>query len=277
MRLLNAFLAALALASATCVAGAAVTLRDVRIRVMERTGDKLFEQTVKYPDAYTETPAISGTTPFSISFTAMAGDKERLELDQAFVNFRHAESGEEAVFMAKMGKTGDYRLDLARKQFRQQLARRPGKYSVSLVLGSYEHWGTVYRVGDVIVKGKQPQQQPQQQAMARPWGPKEPIAHKFGEPQRMPPVVLSLAATLLVLAPLGVLGVVWARLGVNMRAADGRSAAFLAMVAAYVALAVAYWVGVRLFPTLAYALVLALPTYATGRAALSGRNKAAAS
>ncbi|KAJ2345183.1 hypothetical protein GGH91_002622 [Coemansia sp. RSA 2671] len=90
----------------------------------------------------------------------------------------------------------------------------------------------------------------------------------------MPNAAVSLVFSCAVVGLLVGLLAVWARLGVNVgnlqKEALG-SVGFLGLVAAYVGLAVAYWVGVKLFPTLAYALVLALPTFVTGRYALSKR------
>ncbi|KAJ1816960.1 proteasome regulatory particle base subunit [Coemansia sp. RSA 2598] len=252
----------------TC--SAAISTSNVVVKAMERTGDKLFEKKLVYPRAFENGPTISASTPFSVSFDA-ASDKtsKALRLDQAFVSFRNAETGDEVAFAAKAGKAGSYRMDMTRKQFRSHLATAPGTYAVALVLGSFDEGGLFYHLGEVQVAGKR-----RSSASDVSYGPRPEIHHRFADPQRMPNVLLSLVFAGLVAAPLLALAGVWARLGVNadnLAKEPAGSTAFMVLVAAYMALAIAYWIGVRLLPTLAYMLALALPTYLVGQYALNRR------
>ncbi|KAJ2800553.1 proteasome regulatory particle base subunit [Coemansia furcata] len=263
--------AAVVMLSLGLVSGAIVA-KDINIKVVDRTGDPLFSQQLEYPTTFDKVPKVKSTTPLSISFKAEAADKP-LQLDQALVSFQHTTTGNEVALPAKaMGKSGVFKMEITRKQFRTHFESAPGQYNVALVLGSYAEGGLLYKLGDVhMAVGTSKTQS----SVASPvYGPKEEIRHRFAEPQRMPNVVVSLVFSCAVVVPLVVLLGAWAKLGVNVdnlqREAAG-SIAFLGLVAAYVGLAVAYWVGVKLFPTLAYALVLALPTFVTGRYALSKR------
>ncbi|KAJ2787545.1 proteasome regulatory particle base subunit [Coemansia interrupta] len=272
MRLLRAVFAS---AVGLCVLGgsslAAIHVGPVHVKVMERTGDKQVSQTLEYPQKLASTPKLTASTPFSLAFTAFsdASHQNALALDQALVVMRHASTGDEVTLAGKMGAHGSYRVDVARKQFRAQLAGQPGKYTVRLVLGSFDQGALVYPVGEVQVAGKQARA-----ADTVVYGRREEIRHRFGEPQKMPSVLVSLAFAVLAAAPLGALVAAWQRMGVRVRSVDGAAAGFLALVAAYMALAAAYWVGVRLLPTLAYVLALALPTYVAGQRALSRRRAA---
>ncbi|KAJ2747212.1 proteasome regulatory particle base subunit [Coemansia sp. BCRC 34301] len=261
------------------VVSGAMVAKDVNIRVVDRTGDKLFDKQVEYPMTFGQTPKVQASTPLSISFRAETDDGKALRLDQAAVSFQHASTGNEVAFSARMGKPGGFKLELTRKQFRKHFDAAPGKYNMALVLGSHEQGGLLYKLGDVNMASSSSSSSSSsstKSAVSSPaaYGPKEEIRHRFAEPQRMPNAGLSLVFAGVVVVPLLALFVVWARLGVNannLRREAVGSVAFLGLVAAYVGLAVAYWVGVKLFPTLAYALALALPTFAAGRYALSKR------
>ncbi|KAJ2635332.1 proteasome regulatory particle base subunit [Coemansia sp. RSA 1694] len=268
-----------ALAAAVAVLGlalvdGAIVAKDVSVRIVDRAGDKLFDKQLEYPKTYSQIPKVQAATPLSISFKAEATDNKAVRLDQALVSFQHAETGNEVALPAKMGKLGVFKMEMTRKQFRKHFDSAPGKYNMALVLGSHDQGGLLYKLGDVHMAGSGSSKGVASPPPPAHYGPREEIRHRFAESQRMPNAVVSLVFAGMVVAPLVALLAAWARLGVNVdnlrREAVG-SVAFLALVAAYVGLAVAYWVGVKLFPTLAYALALALPTFATGRYALSKR------
>ncbi|KAJ2850465.1 proteasome regulatory particle base subunit [Coemansia erecta] len=246
--------------------------KNVNVKVMERTGDKLFEQQLSGPGNLEGVPKISATTPLSISFDVVTDANEAAVLDQAFVSLRSSATGDEIGLVAKQTKSGSYRMDLSRKNFRAHFSRGPDTYNVALVLGSFANGGVFYELGDISIAGSAKASSKQGEDAA--YGPRPEIHHRFAEAQRTPSVVVSLAFTAMAVAPLVALFGVWARLGINasnLKKEAAGSAAFMGLVSAYMALAVAYWVGVKLFPTLAYALALALPTYLVGQFALSRR------
>ncbi|KAJ2785787.1 proteasome regulatory particle base subunit [Coemansia javaensis] len=256
------------LAALCGVARGEVAATGVVVRVVERTGGALFEQALAHPATLDAVPTIKASAPLVVDFGARGADGAAVELDQALVSLQHADTGAEAVFAARPAKGGQYRASVAPKDIRRQLGSAPGRYRVALVLGSFEHGGLVYELGVADVAGK-----------ARPaprpaLGPKPEIHHRFAEPQRMPNAAVSVLFAALVAAPLaGLLGA-WARLGVNvanLKRERAGSLAFMALVSTYMALAAAYWVGIRLLPMLGYTLALALPTYLVGQYALSRR------
>ncbi|KAJ2549606.1 proteasome regulatory particle base subunit, partial [Coemansia sp. RSA 1933] len=244
--------------------------KKVSVKVMERTGDKLFEQQLSSAGSLLGVPKISATTPLSISFDVETGANEAATLDQAFVSLRNAATGEEIGLVAKQTKHGSYKMDLTRKSLRTHLSHAPGTYNVALVLGSFADGGVFYELGDISIAGSAKAAATTEKTE---YGPKPEIRHQFAGAQKMPNVAVSLAFTAMVVAPLVALFGVWIGLGVNaanLKEAAG-SMVFMGLVSAYMGLAVAYWVGVKLFPTLAYALALALPTHLAGQYALSRR------
>ncbi|KAJ2883666.1 proteasome regulatory particle base subunit [Coemansia aciculifera] len=265
---------ALAVLSLGVVSGAIVA-KDVSIKVVDRDGSMLFDKKLSYPKTFSQTPKVKSSTPLSISFKAeTAGSQEQLkQLDQALVSFQHTTTGHEVGLAAKASKSGEFKMEMTRAQFRKHFDLAPGTYNVALVLGSHsdEDGGVLYKLGNVHMEGSS--KNGGKAAKSVVYGAREEIQHQFGSPQRMPNAAVSLAFSGVVVAPLVLLLVVWARLGVNVAGVQWEGVVFLGAVAAYVGLAVSYWVGVKLFPTLAYALALALPTFVSGRYALSHNRK----
>ncbi|ORX70495.1 hypothetical protein DL89DRAFT_134906 [Linderina pennispora] len=129
-----------------------------------------------------------------------------------------------------MSKTGSYKMDISRKLFRTHLDGSPGEYKIALVLGSFEHGGLFYPLGNVKVGGKRTADH------RVVYGAQPEIHHQFAQPQKMPNTVVSLAFAGLTGAPLLLLLGVWARLGVNANNLSKEpvgSAVFLGLVAAY--------------------------------------------
>ncbi|KAJ1736171.1 hypothetical protein LPJ61_000130 [Coemansia biformis] len=253
------------------LASGEVMAANVVVRVLERTGDAQFEQALAYPAALSTVPKVRLSTPLTVTFDAQTAGGAAVQLDRAAVSLQHAETGAEVAFAAQRSKGGPYRASISRADFRRHLGPAPGRYSVTLVLGSFEHGGLAYELGAIDVVGKQGKQG---KARLAALGPRPEIRHRFADPQRMPSAAVSLAFAGLVAAPLGVLLRTWARLGVNaanLKHEPAGALVFMGLVATYMALAVAYWVGGRLLPTLGYALALALPTYLAGQHALSRR------
>ncbi|PIA13411.1 hypothetical protein COEREDRAFT_83524 [Coemansia reversa NRRL 1564] len=248
----------------------AVVVTNVKVRVMERTGDKIFEQSVEQPNTLESVPKVKASTPLVVTFSAQDQEGKALRLDQAMVNLQHTETKAELALAARAVTEGSYKMDITRKDFRRHFAAAPGQYHVALVLGSFKNGGAEFEVGNIEMAGGNKTQRP----TSVTYGPKSEIHHRFSEPQQMPNIIVSLTFTALTVAPLVVLLQTWTGLGVNingLRREMAGSVVFMALIAAYMGLAVAYWVGLKLFPTLAYALALALPTYLAGQHALSKR------
>ncbi|KAJ2664752.1 proteasome regulatory particle base subunit [Coemansia sp. RSA 1200] len=262
-----------ALLACISAVGGELVVKNVNVRVLERTGDKIFDQMLNKPGVLEGVPKLSSTTPLSITFDVETDNKAAAELDQAFVSLRNPTTGNEVGVVAKKTKRGSYRMDLTRKTFRTHFSGSPGTYNAALVLGSFSNGGVFYGLGDIRIAGAGKKKRQEEQGASR-YGPKPEIHHQFAEAQKTGSAVVSLAFTALVAAPLAGLVGAWIRLGVNganLKKEAAGSVAFVGLVAAYVVLAGAYWVGVKLFPTLAYALVLAPPTYLAGQYALSRR------
>ncbi|KAJ2084939.1 hypothetical protein GGI16_006929, partial [Coemansia sp. S142-1] len=86
---------AVAMLSLGLVSGTIVA-KDINIKVLDRTGDKLFGKQLEYPATFDKVPKIQSTTPLSISFKAETTDADKpLRLDQALVSFQHTTTGNE--------------------------------------------------------------------------------------------------------------------------------------------------------------------------------------
>ncbi|KAJ2079518.1 hypothetical protein H4R24_003718 [Coemansia sp. RSA 988] len=252
------------------IVSGAVVVTNVKVRVMERTGDKIFEQRVEQPNTLDSVPKVKANTPLVVTFDAQDQDGKALRLDQAMVSLQHSETRAEVALAANRVADGSYKMDITRKDFRRHFAAAPGKYHVALELGAFSSGGAEYEVGNIEMAGGS--KAPPLVSVA--YGPKPEIHHRFADAQQMPNVVVSLVFAVLTAAPLAVLLQTWAGLGVNingLRREMVGSVVFMGLIAAYMGLAIAYWVGLKLFPTLAYVLALAPPTYLAGQRALSKR------
>ncbi|KAJ2800173.1 proteasome regulatory particle base subunit [Coemansia guatemalensis] len=247
-----------------------VVVSNIKVRVMERTGDKIFEQRVEQPNTLDSAPKVKASTPLVVTFDAQDQDGKALRLDQAMVSLQHVETKEEVALAARTVAEGSYKMDITRKDFRRHFAAASGQYHVALELGAFSSGGAEYEIGNIEMAGGSKARRPAPVT----YGPKPEIHHRFADAQQMPNIVVSLAFTVLTAAPLVVLLRTWAGLGVNidgLRQEMAGSVVFMGLIAAYMGLAIAYWVGLKLFPTLAYVLALAPPTYLAGQRALSKR------
>lgn len=245
-------------------------VNNLRLHQKERTGDTIFDQTLAYPKTFTQPLTLQPTTPLTLTFDARLSDNHQaVELDQAMVSFQQLSTGADVAIPVKMTKdVGSYKLSLTRKLFRKCFTQS-GTYNMALVVGSPEETnGVLYELGEVEVKAISTNAN--KNLNTKKYGKKDEIRHQFGAPQKMPNLGISLIFIALVCVPLVVLVAVWMGLGANLSnlPKEPMGAVFLGLVGAYMGLAVGYWVGIKLFPTLAYCLVLAMPTYLVGQYAL---------
>ncbi|KAJ2162898.1 hypothetical protein GGF46_000281 [Coemansia sp. RSA 552] len=257
--------AAAMLAAVLAMAVRAVAV-DVDVRVTERTGDVVFSEHLDNSAGLSSNPRVGATDALAISFTA---GKEKA--DAAYVSFRRdGEVPREVALAAQRKGDGVYRLDVTRRVFRKYFGGAGGTYDVALVVGSFAHGGAEVKVGRIEMGGKHTSPAPR-------YGPRPEIHHRFAPPQRMPNVAVSLAFTALSVLALAALAQAWRRMGANVAGvrSDAAGMGLLALVAVYMALAVAYWVRLRLLTALPWALALAPPTYAVGQYALSRRSASA--
>ncbi|KAG2186152.1 hypothetical protein INT43_002590 [Umbelopsis isabellina] len=112
------------------------------------------------------------------------------------------------------------------------------------------------------------------------FGVQPEIVHQFRAPEKMPPKIISLLASLIVLAPWVALIVGWSSLGYtpakivgsikqNSAASTLAIASFLGTLAAIEFLFFNYWTHLNLFQTLGYLSVLSVVAFITGQRALT--------
>lgn len=202
-----------------------------------------------------------------------AQPKRAVGVAQAMVRLAHAETGRDFVFVAKSvdAAAGSYAAELyLDAKSVEALGRQSGVWRLELLLGdSFVEQAVQWHVADATLSFKgAPLPTPFAAHQSLPT-----IAHKFREPSRRPPRIVSLVFAALVLAPLvALLLVALPRLGVNLGAAPSNlvaAVAFHALLGAVLVLYSLYFFKLNMLQTLTYLAALGLPLLLVGRSLLS--------
>ncbi|KAJ3336073.1 hypothetical protein HDU93_003697 [Gonapodya sp. JEL0774] len=218
-------------------------------------------------------------------------DKPLLNVHQAFVVFKDAKGQEnEVVIAASRGDSeGKYVLDLdfSSDKVRQQFHHLSSTYSFSILLGSFTaRKGYSWTAGSIDLtlpeggnsKPKvQPGQPDPEDYMIKP-----EIQHVFRQPEKVPPVIVSVLAMLaVVIVPWAFLLWAWTSLPISFNVPPALAfpthAFFVGTLGLFYVLLWAYWTVLNLFQLLAYLAVLGPVTAVAGRLALAeiaGRRQA---
>ncbi|CAG7819813.1 unnamed protein product [Allacma fusca] len=195
-------------------------------------------------------------------------------LHQVFVLLRHKETKREVAFIAQpetSGKT-DYKLELDLTSNAKDLNYQSGSYEVVLYLGDFLiEDSTEWVLGDVqltVFSGK-PKSINQLYSVA--YGPKPEIKHQFRVPEPRPPRFLSDTFTLLVLAPILILLILWAKIGVNISGFPASISAlgFHLGLAGIFGVYATFWLKLSMFEALKIMTVPGLITFISGHRLLS--------
>jgi oligosaccharyltransferase complex subunit delta (ribophorin II) len=199
-------------------------------------------------------------------------------LHQVFVLLRHKESQREVAFIAQpetSGKT-DYKLELDLTSNAKDLNYQSGLYEVILYLGDFLiEDSTEWVLGDVqltVFSGKPKNVNP---LYSVSYGPKPEIHHQFRVPEPRPPRFLSDTFTLLVLAPLLVLLILWAKIGVNISAFPASISAlgFHLGLAGIFGVYGIFWLKLSMFEALKIMTIPGLITFISGHRLLAYINE----
>lgn len=242
-----------------------------------------------------------------LTFQITESDKGNgVQPHQTFLRFYDTVSGEEGIQPVRVTPAGKAKFELVRVSssklvstlmphlFAQNMARPPPSLppttdrplAVSLILGSFVHDPATFDLFDLYVPASAtPAPHPDQAAFHS----QPPIAHTFRPEQKLPPKAVSAFFAALVLAPWVVLlGLVrpysllspsrkltdaftqWSKVGVRVpHLSSPRILPFTALLGAFEALLIWYWVDLKLGQVLLYAGILALPTIFAGKTALA--------
>lgn len=210
---------------------------------------------------------------FSIKEKASKATAKPIEAHQTFVRFTHQNSQKEIVFLAQ-SKNGQYsaQVDLTTnsKNFRHQ----SGLYSVELIVSDplIEN-PTLIKLAQVKLRFGEDQQQQTSDATlekSKLYSKQREISHIFREAEQLPSSVVSSLFSILCLAPIALLVVLWLAIGFNFNKfqLSLSSCVFHVTLLAIFGLLYCYWIKLNMFDTLKYLSVLALVAYVSGNGLL---------
>lgn len=140
-----------------------------------------------------------------------------LTVHQAFILLEHKESKEEIIFVAEQDTTKAYKFDLDVGARGADFGHRSGLYSIMLIVGDASVSNSFkWLVGDIELKFAQEPTVAASDNSNNTRQPRPEIIHQFREPEKRPPRFVSDVFTALCAAPLLILFILWAKLGVNV-------------------------------------------------------------
>ncbi|EJD51214.1 hypothetical protein AURDEDRAFT_111834 [Auricularia subglabra TFB-10046 SS5] len=188
---------------------------------------------------------------------------------QTFLRFYDPVTEEEGIQPVRVKADGKAKFDLNMAKPPIALPATPtgGPLQVWLVLGSFKYQSAAYRLFELYL----PRTQPAPQHPDEPsFHPLPAIHHTFRPDPKLPPRIISLVFAGAVLAPWAILLALLARIPHPLpRLASPKIAPFVALLAAFEALLFTYWLRLKLPDVLLYGAILAIPTVAAGKRALS--------
>lgn len=190
--------------------------------------------------------------------------KKPMLVHQAFVRFENKATNEEIIFVAEPDSSKTYRFDLDLSVRGIDFAHKSGPYSVELIVGDASISNSFrWPLAEIALKFQQEAKEKTECTLRKP---KTEIHHMFREPEKRPPLVVSNFFTLLCLAPLGLLLLVWLKLRVNISAFNFSLSAlgFHGGFGAILFLFFVFWKQLNMFETIRYLLPLGLFTFICG-------------
>lgn len=187
---------------------------------------------------------------------------------QSFVVFTH-ESGAEVIFTADPESQGSgvFSMDLNLAKSHKDFDGLSGKYSVRLVVGDslmktpvdwlFADITLTLPAAPIVIVPKSEQVN---------YEPLKQIDHQFRQPEKRPPAVVSSAFTLICLAPLLLLVIMWLRIGVNFSnmPLSPWVLIFHGGLAALFGLYFVFWLQLDMFETLKYLAMVGSVTFLAG-------------
>jgi len=229
-------------------------------------------QTLKYGEKLSTQLKADHMQRIVIRFTIKDNqNKKNLQMHQSFIRFTNSKTGSQSVFVAELDSQNNYKLDMDLGVKSPLFKHASNVYSMDLIIGdSLLKKPIVWNFGDIKLKFLENESVPSE-SFAEYYLPKKLISHTFREPEPRPPHGVSLLFTILSLAPLLVLFILWARLGVNIKNFPFNLSAigFHGALASIFILFGMFWVYLDMFMTLKYLLVLGISAFLFGNRLLS--------
>lgn len=220
----------------------------------------------KFPEMYTLDHQQKVNLRFDL-FDAITN--KVMTVHQAFVRFTD-KSGAEIIFIAEPDVAKAYKFEMDVGLRSGDFGSRSGVYSVDLVIGDSSLANSFVRpLGELTIKfsleGKKDTITTAPLRQARP-----EIHHLFREPEKRPPRFFSDLFTVLCLAPILILFIIWGRIGINASNFSFSLSAigFHGGLGAIFSLFLCFWLKLDMFQTIKYLLPIAIFTFLTGNRVL---------
>jgi len=191
---------------------------------------------------------------------------EKVKVHQAFV--RLALKDAEIIYVAEPDSSNNYKFDLDVSAKAKEFGSKSGKYSVSLIIGdAVVSNPTNWNLADITLQFPAADGQ----AGGVPDNkPKPEIRHLFREPEKRPPQIVSTAFTGLCLVPIGLMLVVWMKLGVNISnfPVSPTAIGFHLGLGSIFFLYLQFWLHLDMFSTIKYLIMVGVVTFLCGNSML---------
>lgn len=227
----------------------------------------LNKQTVSFPEKLSA--ALSADHQQKVILKTLlvdAATNKPITVHQSFVLLFNKETKEEIIFVAEQDSSKAYKFDLDVGARGADFGHRSGAYGLDLIVGDASLSNSFrWSVADIELKfNQEPVARSDKNNNTRI--PRPEIIHQFRVPEKRPPRFVSDVFTALCAAPLLILFVLWAKLGVNVSNIpfSFSTIAFHLGFGSILGLFGLFWLQLNMFDTLRYLVPLALVTFIFG-------------
>nr|XP_049691989.1 dolichyl-diphosphooligosaccharide--protein glycosyltransferase subunit 2 [Helicoverpa armigera]XP_049692612.1 dolichyl-diphosphooligosaccharide--protein glycosyltransferase subunit 2-like [Helicoverpa armigera] len=226
--------------------------------------------TVAYPNKLTEKLQADHLQKVTLKFSVRDKYNKAVLVQQAFVRVATASGDHETIFVAEPDNAKAYKVELNVGGIAKHLNFLSGGYSLTMYLGDSAVSNPIaWHIGEVLFNfGKDANAvgAPVTSAPATYRGLLPEIAHIFRSPEARPPRLVSDVFAAACAAPLLLLLLLWARLGLNMRNFPLTPSALVFHVALGASLGLygVLWLQLSMFDTMRYLLPLGALTFLSG-------------
>jgi len=250
---------------------ARVMVENAKIFVGEKDQASSASTPLKYPN---QMPAIEADSHQKIVMEFDLKDLnsgESVTAHQTFIRLTNVETQQEIFFVAEPNSDDHYTFTLnihstAKDSFNYQ----SGKYKMALVVGDATMQVPIsWSLGEVTLKFTgTPASSKRQERLTKP---QPNIDHMFRIPEKRPPKIVSTVFTFLVLSPLLLMFVLWAKIGANLSNFNFSISTILFHIglACIFALYYMFWVKLNMFQTLKLLAVIGGVTFLGGNKMLA--------
>jgi len=255
-----------------------LALDGISLAVYERTSSSPLTSTIKPGTKDSKVHAIDNQKKLQLKFTVKDVKKnEAIVVQQAFVAFVHKDTEREVIFVAEPETgTKNYLVDLDFKTQEKNFDGLNGTYSLRLILGDASAANALdWNFADVKASFSEVVHPPPKKSQIVNYETLPEIKHKFREPEVRPPTIISDTFTLICLAPLALLLILWLRIGLNFGNiqfslwALGFHVGLISIFGLYFT----FWIRLDMFETLKYLAFIGVPTFVCGNRLLRSLNE----